>query len=151
MAWTASGLYFPAHRDQWDPTQLGIDLTEASALKIALYDNNDVPNYSTETAYAVTNEVSGTGWAAGGVFLTGGAVNESPVGTMRFDATDVSETGTTLVDSFGAKVYDDTNVTVPDALIVGIDFPAGDYSTNNGTLAITFDTTGVFTIDLTPP
>ena len=149
MAWTVSGLYFPTHRDQWDLTQLGVDL-DAEDLKIALYDDTETPNYSTETAYAATNEVSGTGWAAGGVVLTGTAVDESPAGTMRWDATDVSETGTTLVDSFGAKIYDDTNATVPDALVVGIDFPAGDYSTNNGTLAITFDTTGVLTIDLTP-
>lgn len=149
MAWTVSGLYFPTHRDQWDLTQLGVDL-DAEDLKIALYTDTEVPDYSTETAYAVTNEVSGTGWAAGGVVLTTTAVDESPTGTMRWDAADVSETGTTLVDSFGAKIYDDTNVTTPDALVVGIDFPAGDYSTNNGTLAITFDTTGVFTIDLTP-
>ena len=150
MAWTVSGIYFPTHRDQWDTTNLAVDWTEASALKIALYNDTEVPNYSTETIYSATNEVSGTGWAAGGVVLTGAAVDESPTGTIRFDATDVSETGTTLVDSFGAKVYDDTNVTVANCLIVGIDFPAGDYSTNNGTLAITFDTTGVWTIDLTP-
>jgi len=149
MAWTVSGLYFPTHRDQWDLTQLGVDL-DAEDLKIALYDTVETPNYSTETAFSATNEVFGTGWVTGGVVLTTTAVDESPAGTLRWDAADVSETGTTLADSFGAKIYDDTNVTTPDALVVGINFPAGDYSTNNGTLAITFDTTGVFTIDLTP-
>ena len=150
MAWTVSGIYYPTHRDQWDDTNLAVDWTQASALKIALYDDTEVPNYSTETVFSATNEVFGTGWATGGVVVTGAAIDESPTGTIRYDATDVSETATTLVDSFGAKVYDDTNATTADALIVGIDFPAGDYSTNNGTLAITFDATGVWTIDLTP-
>lgn len=43
MAWTVSGIYFPTHRDQWDTTNLAVDWTEASALKIALYNDTEVP------------------------------------------------------------------------------------------------------------
>ncbi len=80
--------------------------------------------------------------------VTGTAVDESPAGTLRWDATDVSQAGTTLADSFGAKIYADA--LAGNNLIVGIEFPAGDFSTNNGTLTITFDATGVLTLDLTP-
>lgn len=147
MAWTVSGLYYTTFRDVLDTTQLALDL-DLETHKIALYNDTETPDYSTEVSYSATNEVSGTGWAAGGVVVIGTAIDESPTGTLRWDATDVSETGTTLVDSFGAKIYADA--LAGNNLIVGIDFPAGDFSTSAGTLAITFDTTGVLTIDLTP-
>jgi hypothetical protein len=45
-------------------------------LKIALYTGNATLNEST-TAYSTTNEITGTGYTAGGVTLTGVSVNSS--------------------------------------------------------------------------
>jgi hypothetical protein len=45
-------------------------------LKIALYTGNATLNEST-TAYSTTNEITGTGYTAGGITLTGVSVNSS--------------------------------------------------------------------------
>ena len=45
-------------------------------LKIALYTGNATLNEST-TAYSTTNEITGTGYTAGGVIITGVSVNSS--------------------------------------------------------------------------
>ncbi len=65
MAWTASGLYVLNFIDVFDATQLAIDLSLTSH-KIAMYNNTETPNFSTEVGYSVTNEVTGTGYTAGG-------------------------------------------------------------------------------------
>lgn len=148
MAWTVSGIYYPTMRDTLGTAQIGVDL-DLETHKIAIYDTNDTPNYSTETAYSATNEVTGTNWAAGGVVLTGTAIDESPTGTLRWDATDVSEANTTITtDTEGAKVYADG--LAGNNLICGIDYPAGDYTTSAATYGIQFAATGVLTLDLTP-
>ena len=155
MAWTASGLYVATWLDLLDATQLAIDLSLASH-KLALYNNTETPNFSTETAYAVTNEVSGTGWAAGGVALSAAAsgggsttptLTESPAGSIMYDMADVAVSGTTLSLARGVKLYAD--VLAGNNLIIGINF-AADYSTNNGIFGIQWAATGVFAIDITP-
>jgi hypothetical protein len=149
MAWTASGLYYLTFRDLLDTSQLAVDL-DLETHKLALYNNTETPNFSTEASYAATNEVTGTNWAAGGVVLTGTAVSESPAGSLMFDATDVSEASTTLSGVRGCKIYADALTTpTADALIVGVNFGA-DYATTNGTFAIQWATAGIFAIDLTP-
>lgn len=150
MAVTASGLFFPTWRDILDTTQLAVDL-DLETHKIALFTNTITPNFSTDTAYAVApynaNEVSGTGWAAGGVVLTTTAIDESPTGTLRWDAADVSETGTTLTNARCGLIYADA--LAGNNAILLVDFTA-DYSTSNGTFAITWASGGIMTIDLTP-
>lgn len=150
MAVTASGLFFPTWRDLLDTTQLAIDL-DLETHKGALFSNSITPNFSSDTAYGSApynaNEVSGTGWASGGVALTGTAVSESPTGTLMFDATDVSESTTTLTNARCYLLYADA--LAGDNAICLVDFTS-DYSTVAGTFAITWAATGVFTIDLTP-
>jgi len=51
------------------------DLT-TDTLKIALYTNSATLNETT-TAYSATNEITGTGYTAGGVTITGVTVNSS--------------------------------------------------------------------------
>ena len=147
---TASGLYFPTWRDILDTTQLAIDL-DLETHKIALFTNTITPNFSSDTAYGVApynaNEVSGTGWAAGGVVLTTTIVDESPTGTLRWDADNVSETGTTLTNARFGLIYADA--LAGNNAIVGINF-GSDYSTVSGTMAINFASGGILTIDLTP-
>jgi hypothetical protein len=149
VAVTASGLYVATFVDILDTTQLAVDL-DLETNKGALFTNTITPNFTTDTAYGVSpydgNEVSGTGWAAGGVVLTGTTVSGGS-GTLTFDATDVSATGTTLTNARAYLLYADA--LAGNNAIVLVDF-GGDYSTNNGTLGITWDASGIFTIDLTP-
>lgn len=146
MAWTVSGLYVLTFIDVFDTTQLALDL-DLETHKIALYNNTETPNFSTETAYSATNEVTGTNWAAGGVVVTTTTVSESPAGSLMWDAADVSVASTTLTGVRGSKIYADA--LVGNNLIVGVNFGA-DYSTSNGTFGVQWASGGIFAIDLTP-
>lgn len=149
MAVSGSGLYVVTFVDALDTTQLAIDL-DLETHKIALFTNTITPNYTTDTAYGAApynaNEVSGTGWAAGGVALTGTTFTGAS-GIATFDATDVSASTTTLTNARMGLIYAD--VLAGNNAIVGIDFTA-DYSTVAGTFAITWNASGIFYIDLVP-
>jgi hypothetical protein len=145
MAWTVSGLYYPTFRDVLDTSQSALDL-DLETHKSALYNNTDTPNFSTETVFSATNEVTGTNWATGGVVLTGTTVSESPTGSLMWDATDISVASTTLSGVRGLKIYADAQA---DLLIVGVNFGA-DYATTNGTFAVQWAAAGILAIDLTP-
>lgn len=149
MAVTASGLYVATFADILDTTQLAIDL-DLETHKLALFSNSITPNFTTDTAYAVApynaNEVTGTNWAAGGPALTGTTVTGTS-GTVVFDATDVSVASTTLSAARAALIYADA--LAGNNAILLVDFTA-DYSTTNGTFAITWAAGGIFIMDLTP-
>lgn len=169
MAFSASGLYVHTFREVLRGTTLtggSIDLRLAT-YRIALHSNTltqgtGILNYSSATPnWANTNEVSGTGWAAGGVLLSAAAtgatstaptLDEGTAGSLRYDMGDIAVAATTLTNARGAIIYADP-VTAPsdmaDAMIVAITFGA-DYSTNNGIFGVTWSATGVFEIDLTP-
>jgi hypothetical protein len=150
MAVTVSGLFYITWRDIVDTTQLAIDL-DLETHKVAMFTNSITPNFSTDTAYGVSpydgNEVSGAGYTAAGIALTGTAVDESPTGTLRWDATDTSWSSSTITNARCALIYADA--LVGNNAIVLVDFDA-DYSTSNGTFTIQWASGGILTIDLTP-
>lgn len=150
MAITASGLYVATFTDVLDTTQLAIDL-DLETHKIAMFTNSITPNFSTDTAYGVApynaNEVSGTGYTAGGTALTGTALSEAPTGTIMWDATDPSWASSTITNARGSLIYADA--LAGNNAIVLINFGA-DYSTNNGTFTIQFAAGGILTWDVTP-
>lgn len=149
MAISGSGLYVATLRDVLDTTQLALDL-DLETHKGALFSNSITPDYTADTAYGVApydaNEVSGTGWAAGGVALTGTGLSAAS-GVLTFDAADVSVAGTTLTNARGYLLYADA--LAGNNAILLVDFGA-DYSTNNGTFAIVWNASGIFTLDLVP-
>lgn len=149
MAITASGLYVATFVDVLDTTQLAIDL-DLETHKGALFSNSITPNFTTDTAYAVSpydaNEVTGTNWAAGGVALTGTTFLASS-GTAVFDANDVSVASTTLTNARGYLLYADALAGNNAILLVNF---GADYSTVNGTFAITWAAGGIAILDLTP-
>ena len=153
MAVTASGLFVSTFIDVLDTTQLALDL-DLETHKIALFSDTITPNFSTNTAYGVTpydaNEVSGTGWAAGGVALTSTAFTEAVTGSAVFDAADVSEATTTLTSAMCGLIYADA--LAGNNAICLVDFVTA-VSTVAGTLTITWTAPGsggIFNIDLTP-
>jgi hypothetical protein len=150
MAITASGLYYKTFEAMVINSQ-AVDIS-AETYKGALFNNSITPSFSADTNYAAapytSNEVTGTNWASGGVALTGTAVSDvGTAGVLGLDATDVSVASTTLTNARGYLWYA-TGVN-SGMCIVLVNFGA-DYSTNNGTFAITWAANGVFTIDLTP-
>ncbi len=149
MAVTASGLFVATIVDALDTTQLALDL-DLETHKGALFNNSITPNFTTDTAYGsgtyATNEVTGTNWASGGVALTGTTLTASS-GAMVFDATDVSVATTTISNARCYVLYADA--LAGNNLIALVNF-GGDYSTVAGTFAITWDSGGIFSVDLTP-
>lgn len=172
MAFSSSGLYVTTIIDLLNTTTLtgntaGTGPYLLTTSKIALHSNSltqgTAPiNYSATTVtWANTNEVSGTGWAAGGKTLSTAAAGgtstaptftESPTGSVMYDMADVDAATTTLTSVRGCIIYADA-LTAPtaliDAMLVAVTFGA-DFSTVAGTFHITWDTLGVFAIDVTP-
>ena len=155
MAVTVSGLYVANWEDILDATQLAIDLS-LTTHKWALLSNAATPNFSSDVSYSATNEVSGTGWAAGGVALSAAAaggtsaaptLTESPTGSLMYDQNDLAVSGTTLTNARAARLYADA--LAGDNLIVLVNFGA-DFSTNNGVFGVQWAATGVFALDITP-
>lgn len=150
MAITVSGLFVPTWIDILDTTQLAIDL-DLETHKVALFTNSVTPNFSSDTAYGVApynaNEVTGTGYTAGGTVLTTTTVTESPTGTIKWDADDTAWASSTITNARGALIYADA--LAGNNAILLINFSA-DYSTQNGQFLITYSASGVATLDITP-
>ena len=150
MAVTASGLFVATWIDILDTTQLAIDL-DLETHKVAMFTNSVTPNFSTDTAFGAApynaNEVSGTGYTAGGTVLTTTAVTESPTGTLKWDGDDTAWATSTITNARCALIYADA--LAGNNAIVLVNF-AADYSTTAGTFTIQWAAGGIFTIDLTP-
>ena len=102
-----------------------------NTLKIALY-TSSASLGATTTAYATTNEVSGTGYTAGGVTLSSQAVAyDSSNNVAYFDAADPSWSSATIT-ARGALIYNNTK---SNASIAVLDF-GSDYSSSNGTFQV---------------
>lgn len=150
MAVTVSGLYYLTFRDMMGTAQLAVDLDSETTNKLALYSNSITPNFDTDTTQAAApynaNEVTGTNWSAGGVVLTTTGFSVTS-GTLAWTAANVSVASTTLTAARAALIYGLGSTTKSAVCLVNF---TSDYSTNNGTFAITWNGSGIFTIDLTP-
>lgn len=164
MTISKSGFFVQNVLDTLDPSQLVIDLTLAT-YKLALYNNTYAAATSsdfsstTPPAYTATNEVSGTGWAAGGVLLSAASAGASsaaptltisPAGTMMWDMNDISVANTTLSNIYGAMFYADPITTpVADPAIAMINL-GGPFNTTAGTFGIQWSALGVAALALAP-
>lgn len=107
--------------------------TTGDTFKIALFTSSATLGAST-TAYATTNEVTGTGYSAGGNTLS--KVNPTSSGTTAF--TDFSDTtwSSATITANGALIYNDTE---SDKAVVVLAF-GGDKTSTNGDFTIQFPT-----------
>ena len=146
MSWTQSFIPSATIRDAFKQV-ITLDL-DTDSLKIALYDTNYAQTIDTDPlSYSATNEVTGTNWSATGVALASPSVSLVSTSGIKFDATDVSVASTTISTGvLGALIYDDT--LSPKAGIVAVYFGGTAYTTNNGTFGITWDASGIFTVQL---
>ena len=143
----ASGLYAITFLNALK-NDLAVDLddTTADRFKVMLVTSSYSPNFGTHDFKAdVTNEVTGTGYSAGGKSLSSVTLTQSG-GTITFDAADVTWSSSTIT-ARGAVVYDDSLTNDP--LICYIDFGA-DKTSTAGDFTVTFNASGIFTLDMTP-
>lgn len=143
----ASGLYGVTFLNALN-NSLAIDLddTTADRFKVMLVTSAYTPDFGTHDFKAdVTNEVSGTGYTAGGESLTSVTLTQS-AGVITWDAADVTWASSTIT-ARGAVIYDDSLTSDP--LICYIDFVT-DQSSSSGDFVLSFNASGIFTLDLTP-
>ena len=109
-------------------------LSGGSTFKLAMYDNNASFTAAT-TAYTATDEVSGTGYSAGGGTLT--RVDPTTSGTTAFtDFADLTFSSAT-VTARGALIYNDS--AAGDPSVVVLDF-GSDKTSTAGDFTIVFPT-----------
>ena len=158
MAWANSGLYASTLAATLSGTANAPNWSLATH-KFALTGNGDTTLYDAALGSAIwsshsAQEVSGTGWAAGGVVLSafsGGSLaptltvsGTSPV-LMVWGMTNLSETGTTLASAYGGYFISQVTTLY---LIAGIWFGGSPYSTSAGTFAVTWSSGQVATINV---
>ena len=109
-------------------------LSGGDTFKIALYDNSASFTAAT-TAYTATNEVTGTGYTAGGNTLT--RIDPASSGTTAF--TDFADTtwASSTITARGAMIYNDTAAGNPAVVI--LDF-GSDKTSTNGDFTVVFPT-----------
>ena len=109
--------------------------TSGDTLKIALY-TSSASLGATTSAYTTSNEVSGTGYTAGGATLSSQAVSyDSTNNVAFFDAADPSFTSATIT-ARGALIYNNSK---SNASIAVLDF-GSDFSSSNGTFQVQLPT-----------
>jgi|TARA_R100000656_G_scaffold121378_2_gene96313 hypothetical protein len=111
----------------------------SDTIKIALYTSSATLG-ATTTAYSATNEISGTGYSAGGVALTSQTVSTS--GTVAyFDSADPSWSSASFTAN-GAVIY---NSSASNKAIAVLAF-GGDFTVSGGTFTIVFPAAGTAAI-----
>ena len=105
--------------------------TSGDTLKIALYTSSATLG-ATTSAYTATNEVSGTGYTAGGATLASQAVAYDATNQVAFfDAADPAFT-TATITARGALIYNNTK---SNASIAVLDF-GSDFTSTAGTFTV---------------
>ena len=123
-----------------------IDL-DTDTIKIALVTSSYTPDVDAHGNFDdITNEVSGTGYSAGGASLSNKAVTADNTDNEGvFDADDVSWS-TATITARGAVVYKSTGTPSTSKLICYIDFGA-DKTSTAGTFTIAFDSEGIVNLN----
>lgn len=124
----------------------GIDL-DTDTIKVALVTSSYTPDQDTHDFFDdVTNEVSGTGYTAGGASLANKAVTADNTDNEGvFDADDVSWT-TSTITARGAVIYKSTGTASTSALIAYLDFTTDKVSTA-GTFTIAWNAEGILNLN----
>lgn len=113
---------------------------DTNSFKILLVTSSYTPNKDTHTKRSdVTNEITGTGYTAGGASTTVTVTNDTANDRIDIDFSDVSWSTATLTAA-AAVIYKTTGTASADNLVAYLDFGGNVTSTN-----------GTFTLDITSP
>lgn len=124
-----------------------IDLLD-DTIKVMLTDDNYVPNQDThEYLDDITDEISGTGYSAGGATLGSKTITYT-AGSNEwvFDGADVSWATSTLTDVATAVVYDSTPGSDATRPLICYQTESVPVSTAGGTLAVVWAAAGIVKI-----
>lgn len=121
---------------------------DTDTIKVALLSSAYTPNQDSHDYYddVVANEVSGTGYTAGGVTLAGKTnTYDAANNVIVLDANDAVWSNSTITARY-AVVYDDSGATNAQKALIGyVDF-GSDQSSTNGNFTVTWDATGIVRI-----
>jgi hypothetical protein len=119
----------------------------SDTIKVMLCTSTYTPNQDTHQFKSdVTNEVTGTGYSAGGTTLTTKVLSYTAgTNVIMFDADDATWAASTITARY-AVIYDSTPATDATRPLIGyVDFGA-DVSSSAGNFTITWSTSGIFTV-----
>lgn len=121
-----------------------IDL-DTDTIKVALVTSSYTPDKDAHDFFDdVTNEVSGTGYTAGGATLSVTISQDNTNDRGVFDAVDTSWTSASIANVYAAVVYKSTGTASTSPLIAYIDLNSETaFSVVNGTLTITWNSSGI--------
>lgn len=116
---------------------------DTDTIKVALTTSTYTPNQDTHDYFNdVTNEVSGTGYTAGGNTLASKTITyDDANNVIVLDAADTTWASSTITARY-AVVYASTGTASTSPLIGYVDF-GSDQSSTNGNFTITWDSTGI--------
>ena len=120
---------------------------DSDTIKVALLTSSYTPDQDAHDYFndVSANEVSGTGYTAGGATLgSKTATYDSGTNVIVLDAADTTWSSSTITARY-AVIYDSTGTSSTSALIGYVDF-GSDQSSTNGNFTITWDATGIVRI-----
>lgn len=137
--WYANALKAAFNKEiDWDT-----DAIKAMLCSVSYVPDQDAHDYKND----VTNEVTGTNWAAGGVTLTGCTITyNAATNVLTLDANDVSVSNVTLTGGRVVVIYDSSPATDNARPLIGFAVLDSDLSPNAGPLTLTFDSAGILSI-----
>lgn len=118
----------------------------SDTIKVAMCTSTYTPAQDTHEFFSdITNEVTGTGYTAGGATLANKTLTYTGGTNIdAFDADDVSWTSSTITARY-AIIYKSTGTASTSPLMGYVDFGA-DQSTSDGTFLITWDAAGILKV-----
>lgn len=118
----------------------------SDTIKVALCSSSYTPNIDTQVFFSdISNEVTGTGYTAGGATLTTKSVTVDTTNDLAyFDADDATWAASTITARY-AIIYKSTGTGSTSPLLGYVDFGADKVSTGD-TFTIQWATTGIFKI-----
>jgi hypothetical protein len=123
---------------------------DSDTIKVALVSSAYTPNQDTHDYWddVAANEVSGSGYTAGGQALTGKTITyDGASNVIVLDANDAVWPSASLTARY-AVVYDDSGATNAQKVLIGyLDF-GSDQSATNGNFTVTWDATGIVRISV---
>jgi len=124
----------------------GLDL-DTDTIKVMLVTSSYVPDQDTHADRAdVTNEVTGTGYTAGGAEITSKTVTQDNTDNEGvFDGADVTWS-TSTITAAGAVLYKSTGTAANDLLICYLDF-GGDQISSAGDFTIQWGSEGIVNLN----
>lgn len=128
------------NRCKADLAQGELDLdTLGDTLNVQLHTSTYTPNADHNTTADLTNEVSGTGYTAGGATLANQAITQDDTNDRAYlDADDVTWSSSTITARYAVVV----DVTNSNSLVCLIDF-ATDQSSSSGNFVLSWSSDGI--------